>query len=113
MKIQYFFLILIIAKIYCDDDDYCSSQPSSPSVDECKKLKTGNGYCCYYEAPKSTDKKGCMPLSKYKYDNIKDYIKFLKKFGGEKGETEDKDVKVDCKSSYLQLSLIILTLLLL
>ena len=111
MKIQYFFLILIIAKIYCDDDYYCSSQPSSPSADECKKVKTGSGYCCYYEAPKSTISKGCISISKYQYDNIKDFVKYHKKFGGDKEDTEDKDAKIDCKSSYLQFSLIILTLL--
>ena len=89
----------------------CSSQVTDPSVDNCKKANSGDGYCCYYEAPKSSPSKGCYPLSQYQYDNIKTMVKSMKVFGGDNGDTEDKKAKIDCKSFYLQISSIILILL--
>ena len=100
--------LLLIGSIICNCGTY-----SDPSKDNCKKANTGDGYCCYYETPKDTsDPKGCESFSKYEYDNIKTIVKYWKTFGGD-GETEDKDVKIDCKSFYLQLSSIIIILLLL
>ena len=99
--------ILLIGYITCN----CNSI-TDYSVDNCKNAKTGDGYCCYYEAPKRTrGSKGCIPLSKYEYDNIKTLAKYYKTFGGDNGDTEDKKAKIDCKSFYLQISLIILILL--
>ena len=103
-------LFLIFSKIiFCEY--YCDGETSEPNVENCKKLKKGDGYCCYTEAPKSSESKFCQSISKYEYDNIKDYVKFMKKFGGDEGETEDKDAKIDCKSFYLKFSSIILLLL--
>lgn len=102
--------LLLIEYIICDD---CSSV-ASPSADNCKKVNVADGHCCYYETPKTTgDTKGCKVYSNYEYDNIKTVVKGMKTFGGDKGETEDKDAKVDCKSFYLQISSFILILLLL
>ena len=100
----------MLSIIICDDDEYCKTYINDPSVENCKNQKTGDGYCCYIETPKSKVKKDCISLSKYKYDNIGDYVKLWKKFGGDDENTEDKDVKIDCKSFYLQFSSIILLL---
>ena len=109
--IHTFFILLLIGYIICDCD--YSKIGTDYSVDKCKSSNTGDGYCCYVETPKDTDDpKGCRSLSKYKYDNIKDIVKYYKKFGGKKGDEEDKDAKIDCKSFYLQISSIILILLL-
>ena len=102
--------LLLIGYIICDT---CESE-TNPSVDNCKKINVDGGHCCYYEQPKSTrDPKGCIPISNYKYDNIKTLVKYYQTFGGDEGDTEDKDAKLDCKSYYLQFTPIILILLLL
>ena len=67
-----------------------------------------NPYCCY---TKGTDKnknkiKGCISLSQYDYDHIKDFIKSYKDQG-------HKIKKIDCKSIYLELSILSFILLLL
>ena len=59
----------------------------------------------------SYEPKSCISISNYQYDHIKDYVKLKQIFGGDKGETEDKDVKIDCKSFDLKFSSIILLLL--
>lgn len=101
--------LLLIGYIICDT---CYSD--SPSVDNCKKINVDGGHCCYYESPKRTTySKGCTSITNYQYDNIKTYAKYAKTFGGDNGETEDKDAKIDCKSFYLQFTSIILILLLL
>ena len=101
--IHVFILALIIIDINCGCGSYTDA-----SVDNCKNAKTGDGYCCFVDAPKSNPSKYCYGLTKYQYDNIKVFVKGMKTFGGDNGETEDKDVKVDCKSFYLKLSLFIL-----
>lgn len=98
---------LLIEYIAC----LCSKQVTDPSVDNCKNANSGDGYCCYLEAPKRSTSKGCYPLTKYQYDNIKTIVKSMKVFGGDNQDTEDKKVKIDCKSFYLQISSIILILL--
>jgi hypothetical protein len=106
-SVHAFVLLLLIAYITCD----CKDSVTDPSVDNCKNNNDGNGYCCYMETPKKTNKKRCKDITKYEYDHIKDYIEFKKVFGGDNEETKDDDVKIDCKSYYLQFSLIILILL--
>lgn len=102
--------LLLIGYIICNGCD----DETNPSVDNCKKITVTNGHCCYYETPKDTSSpKGCESFSNYEYDNIKTVVKHWKTFGGTDGETEDKDVKIDCKSFYLQISSFILILLLL
>ena len=109
--IKIFFFMLIISNIICEDCLDVSTNDAS--VDKCKNAKTSKDHCCYYETPKDTnDKKGCRELSNYQYDNIKVIVKSLKTFGGTKGEEKDDDAKIDCKSSYIQNSLIILMILL-
>ena len=102
--------LLLIGYIICD----ACNQVTDPSVDNCKKVTITDKHCCYYETPKDTDyPKGCESFTNYQYDNIKTIVKEWKTFGGTNGETEDKDVKIDCKSFYLQISSFILILLLL
>ena len=106
-SVHTFILLLLITYIACD----CTGGVTDFSVDNCKNNNDGNGYCCYMETPKKTNQKQCRSLSKYEYDHIKVYIKDEKVFGGDNGETKDDDVKIDCKSYYLQISLMILILL--
>ena len=114
--IQVIFLLSLLNIAFIKSDkDYCDEskiKDNDYSVDKCKDAKKGDGYCCYYERPSLTkDKKGCAPLSKYEYDHIDALVKYYQAFGGDKGETEDKDALLDCKSQSLQFSLIILILL--
>lgn len=62
-------------------------------------------YCCYLE---DGDDKSCVPLTKYQYENIKDYAKIQKLTG-----PVSEDAKIDCKSLYLEISLLSILLLLL
>ena len=82
--------------------------------EDCKAEKLSSGekeggaeYCCYVEGV-ITKNTVCMPLKKYQYNNIKDYIKFAKLIGG-----SSNDIKIDCKSLYLGISLLSFLLLLL
>ena len=104
--IHFLGFFLLIEYITCD----CNTV-TDPSENNCKNAKTGDRYCCYYETPKSSTTKGCISFSKYQYDNIKTIVKSWKTFGGDDGDKEDKDVKINCKSFYLQISSIILILL--
>ena len=106
-SVHAFILLLLITYISCD----CKGGVTDFTVDKCKNNNDGNGYCCYMETPKSSTKKDCIDLSKYQYDHIKVIIENGKVFGGDNHETKDDDVKIDCKSYYLQSSLIILILL--
>jgi hypothetical protein len=102
--------LLLIGYIICD----ACEDVTDPSVDNCKKITIADHHCCYFEAPKDTNEpKGCASYTNYQYDNIKTLVKYAKTFGGTDGKTEDKDVKIDCKSFYLQISSFILILLLL
>jgi len=56
-----------------------------------------------------TDNTGCSPISKYKYKNIKDYIKILRLTTP---GADSIELSIDCKSLYLQISLLSILLLL-
>ena len=96
-------LILYILSISCNAKD------SAGSSDDCKDLPSGytDGHCCFVKGKKDgNDVAVCIPLKKSEYDNIKDYIKSL--------EDDGADVKkLDCKSIYLELSILSFILLLL
>ena len=106
-SVHSFILLLLITYITCT----CKKAAvTDPSVDNCKNNNEGDGYCCYLDAPNSSYKKACWSIEKYVYDHIKVYVDYMKVFGtGE--EKKDDDLKIDCKSYYLQSSLIILILL--
>jgi hypothetical protein len=109
MKIIQIFFLLVLFNIVIGET--CEGV-TDPSVDKCKAIKVEGGHCCYYEKPKSEhDKKGCDPITDYQYKHIDVYVKSLQTFGGDKGDTEDKDAKIDCNSQSLKFSLIFLILL--
>ena len=90
--------------------DYCGTTTNPSDRKDCDKLDkvTGFPYCCFI---KSKDKSGnegtaCIPVSQNDYDNIKDYKKSLENLGG-------TVKKIDCKSFYIEFSLLSLILLLL
>lgn len=76
------------------------------SADDCKDdtlLQTQKDldyvHCCYYEVEK-TNAKQCIPITSYQYKNIG---KLKEKYE----ENYDYDYKLDCKSSFLQVCLIL------
>ena len=111
---QFIILMIIIENIVCDCDRSNEKLLKEDySVDNCKSANKGDGYCCYYETPKSTPTKGCKSITKYQYDHIDVVVEGWKTFGGDKGETEDKDVKIDCNSLNLKICSFLLILLIL
>ena len=83
-----------------------ANQPSS--VKDCDKLDKLEGvdYCCYHKMKADKDEvKFCSPLDKESYKKIKDYINGL--------EVIYDDVKVDCNSKFIMISLLSFALLLL
>jgi len=96
----------LILSIYSDDG--CDPDDSSVSkAKDCNKHDSTGRHCCYYKVKKDGDtKNGCLPLTQTQYDNIKDFIKTYKDAGYEVK-------KLDCKSIYLELSILSFILLLL
>ena len=111
---QFIILMIIIENIVCTCD-FTNDKLSKNdySVDNCKSANKGDGYCCYIETPKRTIKKYCYDISKYEYDHIDVMVESWKTFGGDKGDTEDKDVKIDCNSLNLKICSFLLILLIL
>ena len=114
MKIFQAISILILVSYYTAQ--YCDSYPDSPSkAEDCNSHKANGGYCCLV---KSNSKNECVGYSTNEYKAIKEMVKFNKKCNYKKSKNdddceEDKDYSIDCKSSYLVLSLLSLILLLL
>lgn len=105
---QIILFVSLIIYIYTaeDENEKCYKAPAK-SADDCQNLKTTKDYCCYVKGKlDGSDVSMCAPISKDKYDNIKDYIKELEDGGA------DVD-KFDCKSIYLELSVLSFILLLL
>jgi hypothetical protein len=65
----------------------------------------GDDYCCFVE---DGDSKDCIGITKYQYKHIKDLVK-MQRLQGDASE----DSTIDCKSLYLQISLLSILLLLL
>ncbi len=107
---KFYKIILFASLILCILSSECSEKTSAEKAKDCKDLKTSesDGHCCY---AKGKDKAGtsvsrCISLNKSEYDQIKDYIKTLENQGYE-------IKKLDCKSIYLELSVLSFILLLL
>ena len=100
-----------------DDKKYCQGEEETDSK-KCKDLTLPPGYsnCCYYHGEGTSKNgktevfKGCIPLNKTQYENIKSYIKEIEEDVDE-GETVDVK-KLDCFADYLQISIIALLILL-
>jgi hypothetical protein len=90
---------------------YQTCEKRHANKEECKaenlddeEKKTAE-YCCFSKG--GEDDGSCSPYTKYQYKHIKDLIKYGRLNGA------DDDYSIDCKSLYLQISLLSLLLLLL
>ena len=110
MKIyQAITILILISYIYAAS--YCENKPDSPTkAEDCSSHKANGGYCCLM---KDKDGSECTGLGPNEYKYVKDYVKYFKKcYPKSDGDCEEyKDYSIDCKSSYLVLSLFSLILL--
>ena len=108
---KFYNIILFASLILCILSDECDSKDSASSKKDCKDLQTSAYKCCFIKAKdKDGENSSCTPVTKENYDNIKDYIKKLE----ELAKSEDLKIKkLDCKSIYLELSVLSFILLLL
>ena len=97
-------LLCLIIYTYqtCEKHNANKEDCKAENLDDDEK-KTAE-YCCFI---KDGDDTVCSALSKYQYKHIKDIIKYGRLDGA------DDDYSIDCKSLYLQISLLSLLLLLL
>ena len=112
MKIYQAITILILISYiyasYCDNDAFTKTPTKA---EDCTSHKANGGYCCFVKAKAGNYCSGHGP-NEYKY--VKDYVKLGKKChpSATSGDCEEyKDYSIDCKSSYLVLSLLSLILL--
>jgi len=115
MKIyQVIIILILVSYIYNSDTDYyCDNPAGDPptKADECTSHKANGGYCCYVS---NKNDKYCIGYGPKEYKYVKDYVKLGKKCSStDSGHDceENKDYSIDCKSSYLVLSLLSLILL--
>jgi hypothetical protein len=112
MKFYQAITILILISYVFTDTSYCDNgKPTSPSkAEDCNSHKTNGGYCCLV---KSSKENKCSGLGPNEYKAIKEMVKLYKKCNYDIGDDcgEDKDYSIDCKSSYLVLSLLSLIIL--
>ena len=102
---KFFELIIVLCLIiftYQDCNDNNKKEDCKLSDDDKKR---GYEYCCFVE---DGDSKDCIGLTKYQYKHIKDYVKMMRLEGD-----ASEDATIDCKSLYLQISLLSILLLLL
>jgi hypothetical protein len=106
MKFYTFILFASLIFLSKSDDNGCDEKSAESSKD-CKDIKVTGYHCCYLKAKDDEDEyNGCTLITDTQYNNIKDTIKEWEKDGG--------DVKkLDCKSIYLELSILIFIFLLL
>ena len=101
---KFYKIIIFVSLILAIESVICGIEVKASSVKECNEnfdKSNSNPYCCYIKGKdKNKNKiKGCISLSQYQYDHIKDVIKSYKDQG-------DKIKKIDCKSIYLGLSIL-------
>ena len=98
-------LLCLIIYTYqtCEKHNANKEDCKAENLDDDEK-KTAE-YCCFF---KDGDDTWCDSLSEYRYKHIKDVIKVARLEEG-----VDDDYSIDCKSLYLQISLLSLLLLLL
>ena len=97
----------IYAASYCDNNN----RPTPPTkADDCTSHKANGGYCCFV---KGKDVNYCSGTGPNEYKYVKDLVKYMKKcYPKSDGDCEEyKDYSIECKSSYLVLSLFSLILL--
>ena len=104
-------VISFVLNIDCDGD--------GSNYKDCKdrKVEASTSRCCFLTTKytflgEKVTEKGCEEVTKHEYENINDYITTAKEIVKGLG-AKDVDLKVDCNSSYLTLSILGLIMLLL
>ena len=112
------FLILCSLIIYINTLS-CTSKESASSSSDCKDLEVESpgDHCCYFKgsaemAGAKAEFKRCVELTQAEYDKIDETIKKAIEDLAKEGMKMEVD-SLDCKSSYIVLSLFSLLLLLL
>ena len=107
---KFYKIILFASIILTIYSDTCQLGTKGDSKKDCDKLDklTDHPYCCFIKGKDQNgdEAKICAPLTKTEYDNIKDFKKSLESGGA-------KIKKIDCKSIYLELSILSFIFLLL
>ena len=107
---KFYEIILFASIILSIYSDLCGIAINPDSRKDCDKLEktTSFPYCCFIKGKdaEKNEVKNCSPISQNDYDNIKEYKKTLEKLGG-------SIKKIDCKSIYLELSILSFIFLLL
>ena len=109
-KALFFALLVLIMQISCQEDKDSACYKLNPSgVEECEKLKAGEGYhCCLWESEyKGQTASSCSPVSNAQYDDIKNYISKLE----DESDDEDAELSIDCRSNYITISILLIILL--
>lgn len=96
-------LVLIIFTFQKDCDDYEKKEECKTENLSTDDKNDGKEYCCFY---KNGDYSGCTSLTKYQYKHMKNLVKYYKI----KGYRED--ATIDCKSFYLEISILIVLFIL-
>ena len=111
------FLFLFSLIVYINSEE-CILKAAS-SVKDCQGLEkeSPDNYCCYLEAKGKGfgiegEVKACWELRPSEYNDIKNYIKNYEESAKQAGGSLDIK-KLDCKSSYLALTLFSLLLFIL
>ena len=84
------------------------TEPSKGIIDDCVKgnEKVGENTCCYLELKYSYNSYyGCLPLNKDDLKSIKNRVKELKE------ELKADSAKIKCKSSFIQLQMLLILLI--
>ena len=109
---QTFILLILISyiysrKYYCD---YTKTEASPTKAEDCNKANINDGHCCFIKGKSSN---GCGSYGPKAYKYIPDQVKFTKKCydNDEDDCIEFDDYSIDCKSSYLVFSSIMIILL--
>jgi len=108
---KFYNIIIFASLILFIFSDECGDKDPASSTKECINLKTNEYKCCFLKIKSNDGEESyCTSVSKSNYDNIKDYIKNME----EKGKSDNVDIKkLDCKSIYLEISVLSFILLLL
>ena len=117
MKVKSFLIICSLI-IYINTTESCRKHPAS-SVKDCKDLglRENGDHCCYLKASaeigvEKIEVSYCLKITQAEYDKIDETIKEIIGEAEREGGTAKVDT-LDCKSSYIVLSLFSLLLLLL
>ena len=106
MKFYTFILFASLIFLSKSDNNGCNGK-SAESAKDCKDIKVTGQHCCYLKGKyNGITANICILISDNQYNNIKDTIKEM-----EKGDGDVK--KLDCKSIYLELSILMFIFLLL